>query len=290
MRTRLLSLVLSASLAHADDPGRDIRYVAPTGFSGHHWGDLRSAFDRLPRKPTSVGAAWMRVRERHAGFSCQLETWIPKYQTAWVEQCKHQATLNNPNAAFKGGGMYVVSEYNIDAQGFRFGDEQTGVVLHPITYQFCANWPGKRKAGVPPNFAQLDKFCGMRLSFESETYDDLRNLPSDHVTDYDRVLETLIDLYGYPNGFKRRGKVYVSSADDEPIITFIRGFRSWHWCPAGGDGFRTFCKASVTLTFNPASGTGSIQYATPVLWEFAFARENFGFQGDPLFALLHARN
>ena len=25
-------------------------------------------------------------------------------------------------------------------QGFRFGDEADGIVLHPVVYQFCANW------------------------------------------------------------------------------------------------------------------------------------------------------
>jgi len=38
------------------------------------------------------------------------------------------------------------------------------------------------------------------------------------------------------------------------------------------------------------TGKGSVVYATPLLWEYAFARENYGFKGDRLYKLLHARN
>jgi hypothetical protein len=34
---------------------------------------------------------------------------------------------------------------------------------------------------------------------------------------------------------------------------------------------------------------GTLLYSTPLLWEYAFARENNGFKGDRLFKLLHAR-
>ena len=30
-------------------------------------------------------------------------------------------------------------------------------------------------------------------------------------------------------------------------------------------------------------------YSTPLLWEYAYARENYGFKGDRLFKLLHAQ-
>jgi hypothetical protein len=32
-----------------------------------------------------------------------------------------------------------------------------------------------------------------------------------------------------------------------------------------------------------------VLYSTPLLWEFAYARENNGYKGDKLFKLLHAR-
>ena len=66
---------------------------------------------------------------------------------------------------------------------------------------------------------------------------------------------------------------------------------AWRWCPAPeANGLRTVCSASVTLSFDSVTGEGAILYSTPVLWEFAFARENYGFPGDPLYRVLHARD
>jgi hypothetical protein len=39
---------------------------------------------------------------------------------------------------------------------------------------------------------------------------------------------------------------------------------------------------------NPATGVGAVLYSTPLLWEFAFARER-NQKGDRLFKMLHAR-
>jgi hypothetical protein len=44
------------------------------------------------------------------------------------------------------------------------------------------------------------------------------------------------------------------------------------------------------LSLDPLTGKGSVVYATPLMWEYAFARENYGFKGDRLYKLLHARN
>ena len=60
--------------------------------------------------------------------------------------CDFQATLLRIRKTLEGGGTYVLSEYSIDGQGFRFGDENDGVVLHPVVYQFCANWGETKKA------------------------------------------------------------------------------------------------------------------------------------------------
>ena len=290
MRFGALSLLLLAAVGHATEIGEDIRYVPPAGFAGHNWGDLRASFEQLPSTPVGVGAAWMRVQEKHKGFSCQLNMWIPRIQMQWVDHCKPAETLLYPQNQFKAGGTYVVSEYAIDGQGFRFGDETKGVVLHPVIYQFCANWPGRRKRPAPPNFAEINKFCGMKFMFESETLEELSALPNDHVTAYDRVLEKLIDKYGHPLGFERRGKVIIAPAEDGTGDAANRRFRTWNWCSADNEGLRTFCSASVSLTLDPVTGIGAVLYSTPILWEFAFARENYGFKGDPLFRVLHARN
>src|SRR5262245_51499546 len=111
MRFALVCLLLMIGAVCASEKGADVKYVPPTGFAGHTWGELRSNFDRLPAAPIGVGAAWMHQQEKHEGFSCQLNMWIPKYQTQWIDNCKPQETLRHPNFSYKGGGTYVVSEY-----------------------------------------------------------------------------------------------------------------------------------------------------------------------------------
>ncbi len=45
----------------------------------------------------------------------------------------------------------------------------------------------------------------------------------------------------------------------------------------------------MSLSIDPKTGVGTVLYATPLLWEYAYARENNGFKGDKLFKVLHAR-
>ena len=80
MRSGLVCLLMVAAAARASEaPGDEVNFVAPDGFAGHAWGEVRAAFHRLPAEPVSVGAAWMRIQEKQTGYSCQLTTWIPKY-------------------------------------------------------------------------------------------------------------------------------------------------------------------------------------------------------------------
>jgi hypothetical protein len=283
----LVSLVAAASAAD----GKRVRYVPPQGFAGHKWGDLRSNFDRLPEQPIGVGAGWMRSIEKQTDFTCVPIGAPGPTMNGAVDSCDFRATLQRLRKTFEGGGTYVLSEYSIEGQGFRFGDETNGVQLHPVIYEFCANWPGPTsKRGVePPNFDALNKFCGMRFLFQSETREQLRALPQDHVTTYDRVLDLLIAKFGRPNGFLRRGRVVIETLEGESTDAADRKFSIWRWCPAVGSGLKTSCAASVTLSLDPATGKGSVLYSTPLLWEYAYARENFGFKGDRLYKLLHAK-
>ena len=290
MRFGLICLTLLAAAAQASEAGKHVKYQPPEGFAGHEWGDLRSSFDRLPEEPRGVAAAWMRTQQKQTGFHCVPNTSIPTQTAGAQDFCNFQETLLRLRSEFNGGGVYVLSEYAIEGQGFRFGEGDSGVVLHPVVYQFCANWTGNRKRAAPPNFDELNKFCGVKFMFQSENREQLRKLPADYVTTYDRVLEKLLAKYGRPKGFLRRGQVIIETVDGDSTDPSDRKFSIWRWCPAVGDGLRTECEASVTLWLDPATGVGTVLYSTPLLWEYAFARENYGFKGDPLFRVLHAKN
>ena len=289
----VFALALLPSLSHAEE-GAKIKYIAPPGFAGHTWGELRTRFDRLPSEPIGVGAAWMRSLETQKSMSdtsCALNGKNPgPHLSGAYGGCDFQSTLMNMRTDFDGGGFYVLSEYAIDGQGFRFGAEGDGVVFHPVVYQFCANWQKNYKKKVqPPNFDALNQFCGMKFMFQSETREQLRSLPGDQVTNYDRVLDKLLAKYGRPDGFVRRGRVYIEKMDGDPEEAVDRKFSIWRWCPAHGNGFHTDCPASIVLSLDPVTGVGTVMYSTPLLWEFAYARENYDVKGDRLYAILHAR-
>jgi len=296
-QTRLSSVFLACGLAllgvqtafAADKPGK-VKYVPPDGFAGHKWGELRSGFDRLPNEPSGVGAAWMRALETQKDFHC-VPVSAGQQISGAIGGCDFQATLLRLRTEFDGGGYYVLSEFSIDGQGFRFGDEADNVVLHPVIYQFCANWKqGRKKTDPPPNFDSLNKFCGVKFLFQSETREQLRKLPDDYVTNYDRMVEKLLAKYGRPNGYLRRGRVLIETLEGDSQDVADRKFSIWRWCPATGNGLKTECTASVVLSLDPATGVGTVLYSTPLLWEFAYAREHYGFKGDRLYRMLHARD
>lgn len=298
MRTLLrLSTCLLAGICVAGPPAKientgydEIEYVAPDGFGGHKWGDLRSSFERLPETPVGVGAAWMRPKEKQTDVTCVPVSPQGPIMSGAVGGCDFYATLLRYRKTFEGGGTYVLSEYSIEEQGFRFGNEADGIVLHPVVYQFCANWGQTRKSEMPPNFDSINRFCGMKFVFQSETREELRNLPDEHVTTYDKIFEKLLARYGRPDKFRKRGKVVIETVEGDSSDPADRKFQIWRWCPAKGDAFRPSCDASVVLSLDPVNGRGEVMYSTPGLWEFAWAREKYGFKGDRLFRILHARN
>ena len=283
----LLAVCLLAAPMGAAGKPKSVKYVPPTGFAGKSWGEVRNSFDRLPQEPIGVGAAYILAQEKETFFSC-----VPAKQALMgaTEGCDFYETLLRMRKQYEGGGFYVLSEYAIPEQGFRMGDEKDGVVLHPVVYQFCANWHGNIKKKVaPPTFDENNKLCGMRMQFQSETRAELAKLPADHVTGYDRMVELLFDKFGRPANFVRRGQVIIETEDGETSNAAERKFSIYRWCPAADRAFHTTCKASVVLSINPTTGVGPLLYSTPLLWEYAFARENNGFKGDRLFKLLHAR-
>ena len=204
--------------------------------------------------------------------------------------CDFQATLLRVAQDFEGGGFYVLSEYSIDGQGFRFGDEKNGVVLHPVIYQFCANWD-ETKREVPPKFDEINKFCGVRFMFQSETREELRaqarrprHQLRPRARETDREIRAARQLRaarpgGHRNARRRHHRPEGAQVQHLALVPRAR-------C----SGLHTACTASVVLSLEPATGVGTVLYSTPLLWEFAYARENNGYKGDQLFKMLHARD
>ena len=192
---------------------------------------------------------------------------------------------------FEGGGFYVLSEYSIEGQGFRFGDEADGVVLHPVDLPVLRELGRRPRREVPPKFDEINKFCGVRLMFQSETREQLRKQPGrardqlrPHAGEAARQVRQARQIL-------RRGQVVIETLEGESSdpgrsqvqhLALVPGARPR---PAHRPARRAWCCRS---TRRPAVGT--VLYSTPLLWEFAYARENNGFKGDRLFKMLHARN
>src|SRR4051812_24638287 len=176
-------LVAAALTAHAGDKPDKVKYIAPDGFNGHRWGELLTApsFAQPPLKPIGLGAAWMRPVQKDLNFTCVPTGGIDSQLSGATGGCDLQSTLQTLRQKFEGGGFYVLSEYTIEDQAVRFGSEKDAVLMYPVIYQFCANWDSTKRV-APPTFDELNQFCGVRLMFETERPDELRNLPPDHVT------------------------------------------------------------------------------------------------------------
>src|SRR5690349_4023222 len=98
----VVALLVLAGFSTSGDAGdkRRVKYVAPTGFDGHNWGELRTTFTGLPNQPLGVGAAWITRVLKETNFEC-----IPDATGA----CDFNATLNTLRKKFEGGGFYVLS-------------------------------------------------------------------------------------------------------------------------------------------------------------------------------------
>jgi hypothetical protein len=285
----LATLLLTAAMAAqaADKP--KVKYVPPAGFDGHSWGEPLSGpgFSKLPLKPMGVGAAWTQPSQRETSYTCVPVSGAGAQMNGAIGGCDFQATLLTMRQRSKGGGHHVLSEYTVEDQGARYGDGPDSVLLHPVIYQFCANWDSSKRE-VPANFDEMNRFCGVRLMFKTETSDELRKLPADHVTNYDRVLAKLVAKFGTPDKFSRRGRVIIETMEDDLAYREERQNKTWRWCPASESGSQTSCAASVVLSLEPDTGVATVLYSTPQLWQFAHARESNGYKGDKLYRMLHA--
>ncbi len=116
-------------------PAPPRHYSPPEGFSGYGWGTLRSAFSNLPTEAAAVRAAWTQGKRTGDELFCTGRGLVK----CTADDYADVAMRNH----YKGDGFHVLSEYYDESQGFRL--PTSGIVLHPVVYQFCANWHGMRK-------------------------------------------------------------------------------------------------------------------------------------------------
>lgn len=279
-------LPASAELANGVDPQpakvvlprseERVAYEPPTGFAGLLWGDSFAKIAERQPKVVAADVAYAKERVTQVEFFCTpTQTGCDLYQAL--------ASLRQETAR---GGFRLLMEVVIPDQGFRF--PQTGVVMYPVTYQFCAQWQGQTSK-PPESIIDEMELCGIRMVFRSETLQEAEDLPEDRLTTYELVLEQLIRRYGKPTGYFKQERVVVDTGDGKYADPRQRRFKTWRWCPPVGFTFVPSCEASIVLGFNPESGNGAIFYVTAPVWEFALAREQNVKGSDPLYRLLHAR-
>ncbi len=261
-------------------PRRNVpdRYLPPEGFGGMPWGAPLGDFSGFEPEPLAVNTAYSQGKVTELDMQCAP---TPN------GECDLEKSLRTLHQRIEGQGFHALAEYYAEARGFRF--RTTGATLYPVLYQFCASWNGST-GEVPSDIQQKLRLCGMRLLFQSETFEDLQKIKDDdYLTHYDRVLRGLIELHGEPEGYRRRGRVIIEGEDGQRVAApRKRRFDEWRWCARVlGRDVAPDCPASVVLAFDPASGWGVVLYATRPVWEFAFARHNGGAQDDPLYKLLH---
>ncbi len=254
-----------------------VKYVPPKGFAGYTWGQSFTEFDRLKSNPVTLQVAYSRGRTQSVEYFCTAT------QTS---DCDLGLALNTLRQKVQGRGFHLFSEFVVPNQGFRF--ESTGVVLYPVTYQFCARWDGQ-SSKPPEDILQRMELCGMRMVFKSQTFAELATLEDEQLTNYELVLEELIRKFGKPAKYFRKERVVIETSEGKIADARQRRFKTWRWCPPVGFSFVPTCDASIVLGFSPESGNGVILYATPSVWEFADARENTTPGSDPMYKFLHDR-
>jgi hypothetical protein len=248
----LLGLLATVPTAHAAD------FHPPTGFNGRAWGDGLSAFKgvRLWRANTAMESTGKVVEFRDA-YGQRLE----------------------------GEGSFALAEYYFDRDRNPWVAQHVDLFI--ISYLFCSRWQGPY---LPRTVKSRLKLCGARLMFRSETLEQ-RAARGDSDTNFDRLLRQLIALHGAPEGFQRSGRITVETEDqrlttpEKPTPDFIR----YRWCGVTEPAVRPSCEATVTLAFDARTGAGTVLYATPQMYDYAYARHRTSDENNELYVLLNDR-
>lgn len=267
--------VSTPGIAVAPEPQKKRRYAPPTGFGGYNWGTPLRAFKaRLDPDPLYAQIAYSQGKVTDMDMQC-----VPS--TNPLIACDLEASLRTYYERREGEGYHALAEYIIPEQGFHL--RNADVMLHPVTYMFCANWAHRE----PKSLHDELKLCGIRFYFRSENEAELTAVSDDVLTNYERVLDWLRAEHGDPERYSRRGRVIIRTPNEVIAPPRKRRFRRWEWCSVRGRELAPSCDASIVLTIDLQSGTGMVLFVTAPAYAFAYARRYGGADDDPMYQLLH---
>lgn len=231
-------------------PAHAADFRPPTGFNGHAWGEGLSAFAGLKLwRANTAVGSSGKVVEFRDAYDQRLE----------------------------GEGSFALAEYYFDRDRNPWAGEN--IELFIISYLFCSRWQGPY---LPRTVKKRLKLCGVRLMFRSTTASD---------SNYDRLLRRLIALHGYPEGYERSGRITIETESErlttpeKPTQDFVRH----RWCGVTDPSVRPICAATVTLAFEAKTGEGTVLYATPQMYDYAYARHQTSDENNELYVLLNER-
>lgn len=253
------------------DAASPIKYVPPPTFFGIRWGSLLSeaAAQRPGLELKFVGTPSWPGKAR-ASIGCRRET-----AQGCVEPEFSQRVY--------GGGIEVMAEYTVPTLGYRLAE--IDVLIYPVYYNFCAHPNG---FGVPKTIRNELRLCGGREVFNDDPNETRESETAGKAPVYERVLSNLIAHFGYPDGYQKRGDIFIETDTARVRLPHKRRYLQYQWCGVReGRAIHPSCISTVTYVYDPANGAGAVLYATPPLYDYAEAA-HYSEPNNKLYAALHA--
>lgn len=272
MKTMIVAALLALALGVSAAPAAD--YRPPVGFNGHDWGTPLTGLRGLTlwRADAVLGffgkTTDIRCESSPGGGPCSV-------------------VLSKIDEQMEGEGSHALAEYYFRLDNNPWHEQ--GVDVKAITYLFCASAGGKY---LPHPLKKSLKLCGARVMFHSDTHEALATRGEGYVSNYDRILASLVADYGDPPGYEHRTSITVTSVDE--AVTAADQARPlqerYRWCGLddGDQKLAPRCAATVTLFFDAPTGEGTVLFATEPVYAFAYARHVTGDENNELYLLLEA--
>ena len=276
-RGRLATLFLAASFGARLWAAE---YQAPVGFNEHTWGQPFSAFRGL--KFTNAQEALNSPgKVTDPGVSCTAH-----FRTISPTQPPELTYTCDSNPQGDGDGSFAVAEYYLQKDHNPWFAQH--VAVEAISYLFCSSWQGDY---APQDMKDRLKLCGARITFQSDTKQQLARHDRDYRSNFDRLVRQLVAEHGEPPGYDLIGRVTVEGKD-EPLTApdkVVPDEYRYRWCglDESAPKLRPNCSATVTLVFDTTSGEGTLLYATAPMYAYAYGRHQLGQESDELYVLLN---